>query len=93
MILFLIFSSTYIHSITFIQYIHPSPLAEVPLHLLIAGHLKWEKPPWGAEPGIELGLALKQADALPFELCRILTELRRSNDSDDQLMMSDNCHG
>ncbi len=35
----LIFYGTHIHSITFIQYIHPSPFAEVPLHLLIAGHL------------------------------------------------------
>jgi hypothetical protein len=34
---YLIFSSTYIQSITFILYIHPSPFAEVPLHLLIAG--------------------------------------------------------
>jgi hypothetical protein len=42
MLLFLficIFYSTYIHSITFIQYIHPSPFAEVPLHLLIATQL------------------------------------------------------
>jgi hypothetical protein len=30
---------TYIHSIPFIQYIHPSSFAEVPLHLLIAGRL------------------------------------------------------
>jgi hypothetical protein len=28
-----------IHPITFIQYIHPSSFAEVPLHFLIAGHL------------------------------------------------------
>jgi hypothetical protein len=34
-----IFYSTYNHSITFIQYIHPSPFAEVHLHLLIAGQL------------------------------------------------------
>ncbi len=32
-----IFPGTHIHSIKFIQYIHSSPLAEVPLHLLIAG--------------------------------------------------------
>jgi hypothetical protein len=29
----------YIHYITFIQYIHPSPIAEVPFHVLIAGQL------------------------------------------------------
>jgi hypothetical protein len=29
----------YIYSITFIQYIHPSPFAEVPVHFLIAGQL------------------------------------------------------
>jgi hypothetical protein len=56
----LIFSSTYIHSITFIQYIHPSPIAEVPLHLLSSVG----KPSWGAEPEIELGPALQQAEAL-----------------------------
>jgi len=26
-----------------------------------------EKPPWGAEPGIELGPAIQQASALPTE--------------------------
>ncbi len=34
-------------------------------------------PPWDAEPRFELGPALQQADALPTELRRILTELRR----------------
>jgi hypothetical protein len=34
------------------------------LHRLSA---QWEKPPCGAEPGIELGPALQQADALPIE--------------------------
>jgi hypothetical protein len=29
----------HIHFITFVQYIHPSPLAEVPLYLLIASQL------------------------------------------------------
>ncbi len=69
LLVYFIFSSTYTHSITFIQYINLSPFAEVPLHLLIAGQ---EKHPWGAELKIELGTALEQADALPFELRRTL---------------------
>jgi hypothetical protein len=35
-------------------------------------------PPWGAEPGFELGPAVQQADALLTELRRTLTELRRT---------------
>jgi hypothetical protein len=35
----LCFFYTYIYSITFIQYIHPSSFAELPLHLLLAGQL------------------------------------------------------
>ncbi len=31
------------------------------------------EPPWDAEPRLELGPALQQADALPTELRRILT--------------------
>ncbi len=48
---------TYIHSITFIQYIYPSTFAGASLspHRLKA---QWEDPP-------ELGPALQQADALP----------------------------
>ncbi len=38
-LLICIFYNTYIYSITFIQYIHPSPFAKVPFHLLIAGQL------------------------------------------------------
>jgi hypothetical protein len=38
----------------------------------------WEKPPRGAEPRIELGPALHQADTLPIELRRTLTELCRT---------------
>jgi hypothetical protein len=59
---------TYIHSFNHIHTIHlsiairgglsPSP------HCLKA---QWEDPPCGAEPGIELGPALQQADALPTE--------------------------
>jgi hypothetical protein len=33
---------------------------------------QWEKPPWGAEPSIDHGPALQQADALPTELRRTL---------------------
>jgi hypothetical protein len=42
---FLIFSSTYLQPIIFIQYIHPSPFAEVPLYLLIAGQLSGKNLP------------------------------------------------
>ncbi len=70
--LFFIFYNihTFIHSITFIQYIYPSPFVEASLHFLIACLLSGEKPPCGAEPRIErieLGPALQQADALPIE--------------------------
>jgi hypothetical protein len=58
---------TFIHSITFIQYIYPSPFAEASLHFLIACLLSGETPPCGAEARIELGPALQQADALPTE--------------------------
>jgi hypothetical protein len=53
----------YIHSFTFIQYIHLSAFAEVPLHFLIAGQLTWD-----AKPRVGLGPASQQADALPTEL-------------------------
>jgi hypothetical protein len=38
---YLIFSTvqSYIQSIPFMQFIHPSQFAEIPLHLLITGHL------------------------------------------------------
>jgi hypothetical protein len=62
---------TFIHSITFMWYIHPSSFAEVPLYLLIAGQ-QWEKPPRGAEPRIELGPTLQQADAQTTEPRRTL---------------------
>jgi hypothetical protein len=58
---------TYIHTITFIQYIYPSPFAEASLHFFIACVAQWGEPPCGAEPRIELGPALQQADALPTE--------------------------
>jgi hypothetical protein len=61
--LFFIFYNihTFIHSITYIQYIYPSPFAEASLHFLIACLLSGETPHCGAEPGIELGPALQQA--------------------------------
>ncbi len=67
---------TYIH--TFIQShlsiiirrgFPPSP------HRLSA---QWENPPCGAEPRIELGPALQQADALPTEPRHTITEPRRT---------------
>jgi hypothetical protein len=69
---------TFIHSITFIQYIYPSPFAEASLHFLIACLLSGETPPCGAKPRIELGPALQQADALPTEPRRTITEPRRT---------------
>ncbi len=63
---------TFIHLITFIQYIYPSPFAEASLHFLIACLLSGETPPWAAEARIELGPALQQADALPTEPRRTL---------------------
>jgi hypothetical protein len=65
--LFFIFYNIHIfvHSITFIQYIYPSPFAEASLHFLIACLLI-------AKPRIELGPALQQVDAQaqPTEPCR-----------------------
>jgi hypothetical protein len=68
-----------IHSFNHIHTIHlsiairwglsPSP------HCLKA---QWEDPPCGAEPRIELGPALQQADALPTEQRRTITEQRRT---------------
>jgi hypothetical protein len=54
------------HSITFIEYIYPLPLAEASLHFLIACNSVGQ-PPCDAKPGIELGPALQQADALSTE--------------------------
>jgi hypothetical protein len=56
-----------IHTFIQSQYIHPSPFAEASLHVFIAFSAQWGKPPCGAEPRIELGPALQQADALPTE--------------------------
>ncbi len=39
---------------------------------------QWERPPCGAEPGIELGPAFQQADALPTEPRRTIAEPRRT---------------
>ncbi len=52
-----------------IPYIHQSPFAEasLSLHFLIALVLSGEKPPCSAEPRIEFGSALQQADALPTD--------------------------
>ncbi len=58
---------TFIHLITFIQYIYPSPFGKASLHFLIACLLSGETPPCGAKPRIELGPALQQADSLPAE--------------------------
>jgi hypothetical protein len=49
----------------------------VTLHLLFASSQR-EKSSLGAEPRFELWPAFQQADALPTELRRSLTELRRT---------------
>ncbi len=64
----LILYSTYIHSITFIQYIRPSSFAVVPLHLLIAGQLGWKNLP--GVPSRETNSGLPYA--LPTEQRRTL---------------------
>jgi hypothetical protein len=43
-------------------------------YIIIACFAQREKPPWGAEPGFELGPAIKQASALPTEPCCTLSE-------------------
>jgi hypothetical protein len=47
------------------------PFADCPL---LIPHCSWlsRGPPWGAEPGFELGPAVQQADALLSELRRTL---------------------
>jgi hypothetical protein len=80
---------TYIHTITFIQYIYPSPFAEASLHPFLHRLLaQWGEPPCGAEPRIELGPALQQADALPTEPRRTIKRLfrlfRLYNETEDQ---------
>jgi hypothetical protein len=70
---FIFLYHTYIHTIHLSVAIRwglsPSP------HRLKA---QWEDPPCGAEPRIELGPALQQADALPTEPRRTITEPRRT---------------
>jgi hypothetical protein len=61
-----IYISQYIHSITFIQYIHPSPFAEVPLHLLIAGLLSGKNLPWVPSP--ELNSRLPYSKSTHYQL-------------------------
>jgi hypothetical protein len=48
--IYLIFSSTYIQSITFIKYIHPSPFAEVPSPYPHRWSAQWEKHLSNPEP-------------------------------------------
>ena len=61
------------HPITFIQYIRRG--LSPSLHRSVA---QWERPPCGAEPRIELGPALQQADALPTGPRRTITVPRRT---------------
>jgi hypothetical protein len=56
------------HYIYIVHDTYLSPVEEVPLHLLIASKLSGKNPPWGAEPGTEVGPALQQADVILTEL-------------------------
>jgi hypothetical protein len=73
--LLFIFIFYHIHTFIQSQYIHPSPFAEASLHFFIALSAQWGKPPCGAEPRIELGPALQQADALPTEPRRTIGKI------------------
>ncbi len=68
--LFILIYITYIQSITFIQYIHLSSFAEVPLHLLIAGQLSWKTSLECRAENRTKASAFQQADAQPTELRR-----------------------
>ncbi len=66
---------TYIHS-RYIHTVHSSVVirrgsSPSPHSCMVSS----EKPPWSAEPRIELGPAIQQADALSAELRRTETEL------------------
>ncbi len=63
---------TFIQSHSYNTFIHRHSLR--PLSILIACLLSGETPPCGAEPWIELGPALQQADALPTEPSRATFE-------------------
>jgi hypothetical protein len=66
----------FIFHIFFITYIHSFHIHTIHLSIAIRWGLspyphclkaQWEDPPYGAEPRIELGPALQQADVLPTE--------------------------
>ncbi len=78
-ILFLLkLNSKYIHSITFIQYIHPSSFAEVPLHLLLDGQLSGKNLPGVTSQESNSGLSYsKPTQYHSAELHRTLIDLRR----------------
>ncbi len=69
--LFVYFDIKYFYSITFIHYTHPSPVSEVPLHLLIASKLSGKTelrctqmssaaPNWDTPPPTDLRCTLTQ---------------------------------
>jgi hypothetical protein len=60
-----ILSFSYVHN--HIAYIHSHPFVEASLLFFKACFAQCEEPPWGAEPGFELGPAIQQASALPTE--------------------------
>ena len=68
-----VYFSIFFHTIH--SFIHP--FAEGPLLFPHCSSLS-RGPPWGAEPGFELGPAVQQADALLSEPRRTLSEPRRT---------------
>ncbi len=70
-----------IHTVQSSNHIHtihsPRPLS---ISSLVA---QWERPPCGAEPGIELGPAFQQADALPTEPRRTIRKYIYNERLDD----------
>jgi hypothetical protein len=74
----LFFIFLYIHTFIQSQFIHPSPFAEASLHFFIACMLSGEDLPVVPSRESKPGPALQQADALPTEPRRTITEPRRT---------------
>jgi hypothetical protein len=67
-IFILSFTVTYIHN--YIRTIHSSISIRRGLSpFFVIAFAQREKPPWGAEPGFELGPSVQQTSALTTELC------------------------
>jgi hypothetical protein len=73
---FITYTYTFIQSHSYNTVIHRHSLR--PLSISHCLYAQWETPPCGAEPRIELGTAFQQADALPTEPRRTITEPGRT---------------